>query len=59
MFHEALDGYGSYINKGTFGKFGDVGLKTLFGLKGGGTSQITKYIQDHCREAFQVESSVQ
>ena len=50
IFHEALHGFGSFLNGGQFGKFGDNELKTLFGLSGKGSTMITDFIKLNCTD---------
>jgi YD repeat-containing protein len=61
LFHEALHGYGIYLNRSDTtttgsalaGVYSDDSLKTLFGLTGQkGTKGITEYIDKYCGDYF-------
>lgn len=51
LFHEALHGYGAYLNNGNPGAYSDYPLMNLFGLTGS-TDAITDYINQYCGDYF-------
>ena len=61
LFHEALHGFGAFLNRGNkvdsgaklLGPYSDEKLKSLFGITTPGTRGISQYIDDHCGDYFQ------
>ena len=55
LFHEALHGYGAFLNKNStlsgsalVGAYSDHNLKTLFGITSAGSTGITDHINKYC-----------